>query len=320
VMALPACKKKKAGDRIRPVRRAEESSEKAPERNENIVASVGDLEVTTAEFEAELARLTPSGNLNKVQMRNAERSALKSLIHRRLVELAATDEGIELTEEELETHWLSVVKVLGGESGYQAFLTRNGFSEESHREALASNLLRARLRDEFFTEAITEEQIREHYKGFQANPGRGHKVRVSRILLKVDEAAHESLWRKAEARLQKIEEEIKAGLPFEEAVDQYSEGPYAQRRGDMGWATDRRRPEEVFGPALAMKVGEFKGPIRVKMGVQLITVTAVKNDAAGAFAAERENIRDVLEEQRDQRNDRRLYDKLRARYRVEKFL
>lgn len=320
VVALPACKKKKTGDRSRPERRTSESSEKAPAVAENVVAAVGDLLVTRSEFEAELRRRKPSGSLNKVQKRNAERHALKSLIHRRLVELAAAAEGIEVTEEELEARWVAAVKRMGGDAPYQAFLTRNKYTEDGHREVLGNSLLRGRLRNSFFPEVVTEEQIEAYYEGYSENPGRGHKVRVSRILLKVDEAAHESRWKEAEARLQAIEEEIFAGLPFEKAVAEYSEGPYVGRDGDMGWATEKRRPVEVFGPALTMEVGEFKGPTRVKMGVQLLTVTATRNDAAGAFEAERENIRQILEEQRDQRNDRRLYEKLRARYRVEKFL
>jgi peptidyl-prolyl cis-trans isomerase SurA len=320
VIVVPGCKKKKADDRKRPERRAANSSQEDPAADDNIVARVGDLEVTRAEYEAELARLKPPGGANKVQQRNAERQALKSLVHRRLVELAAAAEGIKVPESTIETEWLAAVTTLGGESRYEEYLTRSGHSEESHREAIRSKLQRTLLREKLYPETITEEQIRAYYDGYEDNPGRGEKVRVSRILLKVDEAAHESKWQEAEEKLSNIEGEIKAGLPFEEAVEKYSEGPYAARGGDMGWATDKRRPLAVFGPAMTMKQGEFKGPIRVKMGVQLITVTKVKNDAAGAFEAERQNIREVLEQQRDQRNDRRLYEKLRARYRVEKFL
>lgn len=319
LMVLPACKKKQEADRTRPERGTTESAPRSPVAD-NVVATVGDLQVTREEYEAERVRLTSVGGLNKVQKRNAERRALKELINRRLIELAAGAEGIEVTEEELDAHWAATVKALGGESGYQAFLTSNRYTEESHREALVTNLLRARLRDRFFHEVITEEQIRAYYKGYGDNPGRGHKVRVSRVLLRVDRHAHESEWLKAEEKLQAVAAEVDAGLPFEDAVEKYSEGPYAKRGGDMGWASDKRRPIETFGPALTMQVGEVKGPIRGKVGVELITVTDTKNDAAGAFEAERENVRQVLEQQRDVRNDRRLMEKLEALYRVEKFL
>ncbi len=320
VLVAPACKKKKADGRKRPARRSASSSQEKGEGKDNLAATVGDLEVTIAEYEAELSRLKPPGAANKVQQRNLERQAIKSLIHRRLVELAAKAEGIKVSERTIEKEWLADVTTLGGEARYEDYLTRSGHSEETHREAIKSKLQRARLREKLYPEEITEEQIRAYYDGYEVNPGRGEKVRVARILLKVDEAAHESKWQEAEERIVNIETEIKAGLTFEEAVEDYSEGPYAQRGGDMGWASEKRRPQEVFGPALTMKLGELKGPIRVKMGVQLITITKVKNDAAGKFEAERQNIRDVLEEQRDQRNDRRLYEKLRARYRVEKYL
>ena len=319
LMALPACKKKEVADRTRPERGTKQSAPNVPVAD-NVVATVGDLQITRDEYEAESARLTPSGSLNKVQQRNMERRALKELINRRLIELAAGAEGIEVTEEELEAHWAATVKALGGESAYQTFLTRNGYSEESHREALVGNLLRARLRDRFFHEVITEELVKAYYKGYGDNPGRGNKVRVARILLRVDQHAHESEWREAEAKIRAIEVELNAGLPFDEAVAKYSDGPYAKRGGDMGWASDKRLPKETFGPALAMQVGELKGPIRGKLGVELITVTDSKNDAAGAFEAERENVRQVLEQQRDVRNDRRLIEKLEALYRVEKFL
>ncbi len=320
ICTLPACKKKRPENRSRSQGQETEPKTEDGDEAAAIVAKVGDLVVSRAEYEAEARRRAPDGQMTKVQQRNAERRALTTLTNRRLVELAAAKERLEVSEEEVDAHLAAKVKAMGGDEAYLQYLADNGYSEEAYREVVHHNLLRAKLRQKFYPEVITEEQMKAYYKGFATNPGRGNKVKVARILLNVDAGAHESKWQAAEQQMEQIKAEILAGLPFVEAARKYSQGPYAKRGGDMGWATDKRRPVEVFGPALLLAVGEMNGPQRVKQGVQLITVTATKNDAAGDFAAERQNIKEVLEGQRDQRNDRRLFEKLRAQFRVEKFL
>jgi parvulin-like peptidyl-prolyl isomerase len=317
---LPGCKKKRPETRSRSQAQESEPRTEGGDEAAAIVARVGDLVVSRAEFEAEATRLAPGGQMTVVQRRNAERRALTTLTNRRLVELAAAQEHLEVSDEEVDAQIAAKVKAMGGDEAYLKYLADNGYGEEAYREVVHSNLLRAKLRQKFYPEVITEDQMKAFYKGFATNPGRGNKVKVARILLNVDAGAHESKWQEAEAQLEKVKAEIASGLPFDEAARKYSQGPYAKRGGDMGWATDKRRPTEVFGPALGLAVGEVHGPVRIKQGAQLITVTATKNDAAGDFEAERQNIKEVLEGQRDQRNDRRLYEKLRAQFRVEKFL
>jgi parvulin-like peptidyl-prolyl isomerase len=318
-VALPGCKKKEKEEARSTEAAAEPEKEKSAARDDNLVATVGDQGITRQELDRELRREDLGPNPNKVQVRNAERRALNTLVERRLVDIAALQEGIEATDEEIERRWQLEVASRGGEEGFGAYLERRRYSREEYREVVANGVLRSRLRDHYFPNVITEEQMREQYKKMVANPGRGEKVRVSRILFKV-EGDDEAAWKTAEEKAAAVLAEIRAGMAFTDAATKYSEGPYAKRGGDMGWATDRRRPEEVFGPALTMQAGEIKGPDRVKLGVQVIMVTERKNDSARPFEEERDNIRDIIEGQRNQTNDRLLIERLRSTWRVEKRL
>jgi peptidyl-prolyl cis-trans isomerase SurA len=217
----------------------------------------------------------------------------------------------------LETQWQNAIKSKGGADRFTLFLEAERFTEDEYRGLVANRLLRKKLRDKYFDEPITEQQINAHFESTKEQPGRGNKVRVSRILLRVEKTAHESKWQDAETRITEIHAELKSGLPFVEAVKKYSEGPYAKRDGDLGWATDRRRPFATFGPTLTMQVGEYHGPIRGKSGVELVTVTQRKNDAPGNIEQETPRIRQLLSEQRDRRNDKRLIQVLRSQYRIE---
>ena len=321
-MMFPACRKDQPKPAKQPRTRApiehrKQASTEQAAPPANAVLSVGEEYVGRAELEREMARLNRFHNATVEQMNTFRERALENLVERKLVEIAAYREDVTTTPEELEKQWQEAVRSKGGASRLTQFLEAERFTEDEYRGLVANRLLRKKLRDRYFNEPITKDQIRAHFESTKEQPGRGNKVRVSRILLRVDKTALESKWQEAESRIAEIRAEIEAGLPFAEAVGKYSEGPYAKRNGDLGWATDRRRPFTTFGPALTMQVGEYHGPIRSKTGVELITVTERKNDAPGNLEQETPRIRQILSEQRDRRNDKRLIQLLRSQYRIE---
>jgi len=290
------------------------------QRPADAVARVGDLYVSKGELEGRIQSLTAGRQLEAAGGERLRRRALDELVERRLVELAAKEAGVDVSEEELDQMVAASATTRGGAEGLARFLDKQAMTQEDWRAENRFTALRRKLRDERFPVALSEEEIQAYYVKYADAGNKGEKVRVSRIFLPVDPKAAEEQWKEAEQALSTVRSEIDAGLAFDEAARRSSKCPYAKKGGDMGFATHARRPEDVFAPAFGMKVGEIAGPMRVSKGVQLLKVTERTEEKAGTFEQEKENIRSVLEGQARQRNTRKLVDQLQKEYRVEYYL
>ncbi len=292
----------------------------AAERPADAVARVDSLFVLRGELDARVQHLTSGRTLDAAGQERLRRKALDELVERRLVELAAQQDGLTVSNEEVEALVQESIKTRGGEEKFAAFLERQGMTREAWQAESRFTALRRKLRDARFPVAVSDEEISAYYGKYSQAGGKGEKVRVSRIFLPVSADAAPEQWAEAEKSLAAIRAEIEGGLAFDEAARRSSKCPYARKGGDMGFATKARRPADVFAPAFGMKVGEIAGPMKVEKGVQIIKVTDRTEEKVGTFEQEKENIRRVLEGQARQRNTRKLVDGLQKQYRVEYFL
>jgi len=291
-----------------------------PERPADAVARVDSTFVSRSELEDRIRMLTSGRKLDAASVERLRRKALDELVERRLVEQAASQDGLTVSEEEIDALMKQSMDTRGGPEKFAAFLQKQGMTEDGWRAENRFTALRKKLRDARFPVAVSEEEVTAYFGKYSQAGSKGEKVRVSRIFLPIAADAADAQWKEAEQTLTSIRSEIEAGLSFEDAAKRSSKCPYAKKGGDMGFATRARRPEDVFSPAFGMKVGEIAGPMRTAKGVQLLKVTDRTEEKVGTFEQEKENIRKVLEGQARQRNTRKLVDQLQKQYRVEYFL
>jgi len=114
--------------------------------------------------------------------------------------------------------------------------------------------------------------------------------RASQILIRVpyvpgEENKENPKDKEAKEKIEKIAQEIKDGLPFEEAAKKYSEDePNKDKGGDLGFLTRGEMPPEV--PELSkavfeLKPGEMSAPVKTVHGYYLLKLTALGKDAKG---------------------------------------
>jgi foldase protein PrsA len=124
----------------------------------------------------------------------------------------------------------------------------------------------------------------------------------------------------AKAKIEKIAEEIKNGLSFEEAVAKYSEDENSKaKNGDLGFfQRNDMLPEfsKVVFDELK-KVGEISGPVKTLYGYHLIKLTALGKTARGK---DREDLRETIYNRKLPEEYNTLMLSLRNKGKIENFL
>ena len=126
---------------------------------------------------------------------------------------------------------------------------------------------------------VTDEEIREYYETNRREFEQPKTVEARHILIKVDQDAAEEEVEQARTRAVEILDEYKAGTPFAELAEQYSEGPSKSEGGYLG----AFKKEDMVAPfadkAFSMAPGEVSEPVKTRFGWHLILVEKV-NEAS----------------------------------------
>lgn len=317
LLAAPGCKKKAAEPKVAS---APKNAAVSPGRStvpDNAVALVDETYITREQLQAEMERLAGPVALSAAQKDDLRRRALKGLVETQLIVTGAMWEEIDAPQEQVDAAMAKVIQQQGGEEKLKEFLDPERLTAEQHLERIRISVLRDKLRQRFFPDPVSDDQVAAYYERYKKGRNQGVKLDVSRVLLKVPEDAGEEAWQAAEDKTVAVKAEIEAGLSFAEAARKYSQGPYARLGGDMGAVTRQRLPARTFAPAFDLAVGEMGGPYRVENGVQLLQVTGIDDQTVGSLAEEKEKMRHILESQRKVKNTGKLLDKLKGEYRVE---
>lgn len=137
----------------------------------------------------------------------------------------------------------------------------------------------------------TEDLVKEAYKRLQED------VRVSHILIRVNENAAPEDTLKAWNRIQQIYKNAINGVDFAQLAKSNSEDPsVAQNAGDVGYFTAFRMVYPFETAAYNTKVGEISKPVRTSFGYHVLKVTD-RRPAVGEMKAAHIMVKSTADEQ-----------------------
>jgi parvulin-like peptidyl-prolyl isomerase len=179
------------------------------------------------------------------RLTQARRQVLEQMIDQELIEQAAEEMGITISEEELEASIADIVVQSGGEEEFNQSLQATGTTYDDFRQMLLDQLL---------SEAV--------YSAVTASiDSVAEQVHARHILLPTRERADEVL-----ARLQ-------AGEDFAYLAREYSEDISSRETGgDMGFFPRGVMPPEVEDVAFALEVGEISEIVESQFGFHVLQV------------------------------------------------
>jgi parvulin-like peptidyl-prolyl isomerase len=208
-----------------------------------VVARVNDTAITLPEFQRTLARY----ELQQPDVADAaalQAEVLTTMIEQVLIEQAAAERQIVVTEEQLDAEIQSNIQLAGGEQAWQDWLAENQYTAEEFRETLRDTLITSQVLNEVTADLL--------------NPV--PHVHARHILVETDAEAREVLNR------------LNSGEDFAALAAEYSRDETTARQGgDLGWFTEEELLETSLArTAFSLQPNMVAGPIETLLGYHIL--------------------------------------------------
>jgi foldase protein PrsA len=214
---------------------------------EQVVARVNGEPILLADFQRELARLELQQAQPILDIAAFQDSVLNLMIEQTLIDQAAEQAGITISDADLDNEIQQVMDVSGSADAWQTWLAANGYTADEFRETLRVALITGQMRDRVIGDLIAETIPFVHAR----------HILVGTADLAEDLAA-----------------QVSAGGDFTALAAQYSlDSTTAANGGDLGWFAE----DELLQPTLAhaafnSELNQIVGPIQTTLGYHVLQV------------------------------------------------
>jgi peptidyl-prolyl cis-trans isomerase C len=217
------------------------------------------------------------------QFEAAKRQVVPQLLAFGLAEAYARENGIEVSEEEIQEEIDrirdEVTRQAAGAAGQEGSpeeifrdrLEQFGFTEASLREEVRTSLLVQKVQEEAVGSVEpTEEEVSDFYEENKATQFTIPERRCIRHILFTEDEEDEA---------QDVRDRLEEGGDFEELAQEYSQDPGSRERGgDLGCQPEGGFVPEFDDAAFGAQEGEIVGPIETDFGFHVIEVTEVQEE------------------------------------------
>jgi peptidyl-prolyl cis-trans isomerase C len=203
-------------------------------RSSQVLARVGDKEITTTYFERQLAGLPES--LQKLSTHGqGKKDALEGLVNREILYTEALKKKVD-KDAEIERKF-----------------------EDLKKELVISTYLQNEIISRI---KVDDREVEAFYKNNPAEFKNCEELRISQIVVP------------NEAKAQEILEKLRIRRDFGDLAEHYSiDKASAVNKGDLGYFTYKRLPEEVRDDVFKLKVGEISKPYKMSVGYEIYKIT-----------------------------------------------
>jgi peptidyl-prolyl cis-trans isomerase SurA len=243
------------------------------------------------------ARELPAGQVRDRTSAEALRRGLDTIVAEKLLEAAAKQLEIEVTEDQVDAA-VADIKQRNGFDDAQLDLAlaqqgqdRKQFREQMRKEIQTLSLMQYKVRSKI---RVSDEDVRAYY---QAHPGEfagAEEVRVRHIFFPLPQGTQEAEAARVRADAERALARIRAGEKFEAVAKEMSKGPSADEGGDLGWVRRGTIEKALEDVAFRLKEGETSGVLRVGPGLHLLQAADRRLGGGRDFDAVKEEIRERL--------------------------
>jgi len=214
----------------------------ADESGNQLIARVNGEGILLSEYQRSLARYAQQQFA--VSDSTLRLTVLNELINQKLIDQAARQQNVAITDDELNTELTAYVEAAGGSDGWVTWLASNGYSDAEFRDTLRDSLTVNRMRDQV-TLVVMGSLPHAH----------------ARHILVADEALANDLLNR-----------IRAGEDFAALAAQYSiDTLTAPNGGDLGWfIREELIDAELAAVAFDLEPGEIAGPVQSALGYHIL--------------------------------------------------
>jgi peptidyl-prolyl cis-trans isomerase SurA len=250
-----------------------------------------------------------------------EARVLDALITDKLLEKEIKVQGITARDDEID-RYIQEIQTRNGmdEAHFTHALAEQGMTRESYREKVKSEIEKAQLVNREIRQRVnvSPEEIRRYYDAHLDDYAIAERVKVRDIFFALAPDEDEAGETRLRAKVIEVRELAVGGRDFGALARQFSEGPGADKGGELGTFARGEMDHELEQAVFALEPGKVSEPVRTASGFHLLRVD--QRIAAGHKPLEevKDEIREALYNQAlEQRFQDWLSRDLRERHHVE---
>jgi len=195
-----------------------------------------------------------------VQIANLQRQVLTQLVRTVVLDAAATELGVEVTQEQIQDRFDQEIAFRGDPEAFGLRIAELGYTDADARDVLRSVLLQEGFETAFTAEIeIAEDDLRAYYE--ERRPFEYELVDARHILVDTGEEAQDILAL------------LEGGSDFDQlAQERSTDSASAVQGGSLGRAPRGSYVEAFEDAVWSAEVGELVGPVETQFGFHVIRV------------------------------------------------
>ena len=259
---------------------------------------------------------------NPELLKRLQKKALSKVIDHELIYQESQKLTINDLDKKIDQKLQKMKSKYGTEERFENYLKRRNLTAQSLRESQKKRIyIDEYLKKQGISEPeIPEENIKSFYDGNPNNYYREESVKVSHILIKVDENAGPKEKKKARKKAEKIRKEILGGKDFAEMAKKHSDCNSASGGGGLRYIQKGYMPEEFDKVAFALDKGAVSEVVETKFGYHIIKVSEKTPEGVTPYAEVKDFIKKFLQEDESKKKLAAHITELKGKAKIEIFL
>ena len=278
---------------------------------DRIVALVNDQVITLSELEELTVPLqmriqTIADPMKRAEiLREQTKEALEQLIGQELMVQIAEEQGVTVSDEQVEAHLANILGQQGwGEAELKQYLQAQGMTREALKAQSKKFLVQQTVAQRNLASklSVSEVELRDLYQTSLSEAKANIQVEGAHIFLKVPSGSTPANEAAIKQKANELLLRIKAGEKFAELAKEFSEDSAAKSGGDLGLVTrGGGLPTELEDVFIGLKSGELAGPVRSPFGYHVLLAKNVKAQKPPSFEESRPRLEAKLRQEKYQK-------------------
>ncbi len=251
---------------------------------EKAIITVGDRIVNEAELKRDIIDLTSGTGLTDQSVKEIMDSLISRLVDDYLVLEYGRQNGITISEQELESAVEDAKEGYPEEKVFQEMLLHRYLDYEEWKEGLRRHLLIRKIIEKTY-EGIppnTDEEIKAYYVSHETEFTQPAMVKFSQIVTPSEDEA------------KGLHERLLKGEHLDDLARQYSTAPEAEDGGKVGWIPQNALDESMDEALSSLPVGEIGPVVKTSYGYHIFRVDAKRPEGPKSLQEARDEIETIL--------------------------
>lgn len=283
-------------------------------KNSDTAAKVNGDRISTEELDKQVEQLKKqypdmfTGADGEGRLIDFKQRLLDNLVNQKLIEQAAKDKGISITDAEIEKQIEQLKSGFKDDEQFQSALKSANMTLDALRQQIRDQLLTQKLIESLAKDTkISEDEMKKYFDTNKEQFAQAAAKKASHILFKPED----------KKTGETVLAQVKDGGDFAALAKKYSvDTATAANGGDLGWPTTPYVPE--FESALAkLKKGETSDLVQTPYGWHIIRVTDTRTASQKKYEDVKDQIEQILIQQRRADAYQKFLDELRKKAKIE---